>query len=1188
MSGIARRLEVTRFLCAIDFLSFQLCRLVLPPFFPPASSQTEKSPSLTGLKGDEDTKKEFHAVSAVSLCLCGLCELKPPVNLTKTKLCKAWGAGACSRGAACDFAHGIDELRATPDYFKTTLCKFYNSNGRGGGCPLGSKCRHAHGVHELQQRGYHRTEREKEEMKREMCRKGKPVGYTHPYPTTAQQPLTPTSSQDNTMSTKPPWSSPTTVEAVGGGADGGGASGNATPGATLSGDLRRQSSNRGVGAGRESRDKERERERDRRPGGRARSPVSRDNAANSSKLARDRERDRERELRLERERGERGGGRWGERERGSSKWVGRDIDEFGFRTSSSRRVGGRVAEKERERESGKAVGPTADRTRVSSRRGGKHGASLEETALASSRDGGVAVKASAKPNEKEEKGKKAQMNGQGQPVTLCLPPLYTPKNLHTTTRTKKPRSFSLPRHFFQPSTAWKGKGGITSSSSVSTKRKDQDQKETMLQEEESRDHRNTSSPEAGASPAAAAAAAQRARSSPPSHGPRPPILDPFEDEDCKLLPPRPASASTHTRLGDSSKGSTSVSSVLPTNTTSTATSFCGLHSMVEKEKENQTGVTVCAEGEETSSAKEKGEGVDGGDSELQVLTDVPLRRAKSLSDFISLKQEKEREETDSEGAHENQDVAAPNEENPEEVPHPGRTIETALTASPGSPRIFQFPDLDAPVTPPRLMPSISLPFPVHGSPPTAGGLLSSNDRNLQRCHTVPMQDTGFQLSTPLLNWSGSQGEKAQQQQQQQQTSASVPMGTTNPIPLFAFPSLIPTPSHQNGPNAGVPPPLVTPTGSFHSPPHTKNTSSRTESGGAELLQFYSDPATAVSIGTSQGYVTGLVLTASGLLPTCDPLVPLGICLEHNRGEEDGTQPSVVAVADANHDMSACTGHKEPVVAVVSDNAPLKLLKVTSYMDTLGTTWFTQVPNALPVLQGMNPAETEATAKALAVEHARQLSLALSAAWGGSMLNMAVPPAASPQASSALVPPQPAGSPAAVPVQRHQEGGAGIPPPPPLNIAPGGGGLKASASPFVPGKSSLTVSTGDDQHEKRGGGEGADETHTPNSGTDLPSEKGDEKTEEDQNDQEASSVSVSAAREREGSLSMTRCLLSTSLSISGGMGGSSGSSSQGRGTPETSSSPARQKTPSPPVQEHKSSSDGNIADPVPAATVEGAR
>lgn len=108
---------------------------------------------------------------------------RPPVTpLYKTRLCNYHVRGACTKGAACHFAHGIEDLRTSPDFertsvcptmlrlgrcdklrcryahsadelrsapglLKTKLCRFY-LNGQ---CVVGSACRFAHTVDELEQ-----------------------------------------------------------------------------------------------------------------------------------------------------------------------------------------------------------------------------------------------------------------------------------------------------------------------------------------------------------------------------------------------------------------------------------------------------------------------------------------------------------------------------------------------------------------------------------------------------------------------------------------------------------------------------------------------------------------------------------------------------------------------------------------------------------------------------------------------------------------------------------------------------------------------------------------------------------------------------------------------------------------------------------------------------------------------------
>lgn len=69
----------------------------------------------------------------------------------KTRLCKFYVAtGHCRRGSACTFAHGEEEMHASPDLFKTQLCLDYL---RAGSCRLGPSCRFAHGEADLRRMG---------------------------------------------------------------------------------------------------------------------------------------------------------------------------------------------------------------------------------------------------------------------------------------------------------------------------------------------------------------------------------------------------------------------------------------------------------------------------------------------------------------------------------------------------------------------------------------------------------------------------------------------------------------------------------------------------------------------------------------------------------------------------------------------------------------------------------------------------------------------------------------------------------------------------------------------------------------------------------------------------------------------------------------------------------------------------
>eukprot|EP00392_Amoebophrya_sp_AT5.2_P011978 g12072.t1 len=67
-------------------------------------------------------------------------------DLQKTKLCEELlETGRCRKGDRCTYAHSKAELRATAGFLKTKLCKFYQE----GHCVLGANCRYAHEAEEL-------------------------------------------------------------------------------------------------------------------------------------------------------------------------------------------------------------------------------------------------------------------------------------------------------------------------------------------------------------------------------------------------------------------------------------------------------------------------------------------------------------------------------------------------------------------------------------------------------------------------------------------------------------------------------------------------------------------------------------------------------------------------------------------------------------------------------------------------------------------------------------------------------------------------------------------------------------------------------------------------------------------------------------------------------------------------------
>ncbi|CUV06558.1 unnamed protein product [Cryptosporidium hominis] len=72
-------------------------------------------------------------------------ELRPSVDLTRTKLCEVQLKEGICRNPQCRYAHSRKELRATSDLFKTSLCVYWIK----GSCVVGDSCRYAHGIEEL-------------------------------------------------------------------------------------------------------------------------------------------------------------------------------------------------------------------------------------------------------------------------------------------------------------------------------------------------------------------------------------------------------------------------------------------------------------------------------------------------------------------------------------------------------------------------------------------------------------------------------------------------------------------------------------------------------------------------------------------------------------------------------------------------------------------------------------------------------------------------------------------------------------------------------------------------------------------------------------------------------------------------------------------------------------------------------
>lgn len=69
--------------------------------------------------------------------------------LGKTRMCRFYGNGSCTRGDACNFAHRPSDLQIRPDLQKTHLCMAFQRCGR---CRDGPACRYAHGEQELRRR----------------------------------------------------------------------------------------------------------------------------------------------------------------------------------------------------------------------------------------------------------------------------------------------------------------------------------------------------------------------------------------------------------------------------------------------------------------------------------------------------------------------------------------------------------------------------------------------------------------------------------------------------------------------------------------------------------------------------------------------------------------------------------------------------------------------------------------------------------------------------------------------------------------------------------------------------------------------------------------------------------------------------------------------------------------------------
>jgi hypothetical protein len=66
----------------------------------------------------------------------------PELSLQKTKMCKFFLKGTCTKGLGCNFAHDSKSLKNRPSLFRTSLCMAFE---RSGSCKLGENCKYAQG-----------------------------------------------------------------------------------------------------------------------------------------------------------------------------------------------------------------------------------------------------------------------------------------------------------------------------------------------------------------------------------------------------------------------------------------------------------------------------------------------------------------------------------------------------------------------------------------------------------------------------------------------------------------------------------------------------------------------------------------------------------------------------------------------------------------------------------------------------------------------------------------------------------------------------------------------------------------------------------------------------------------------------------------------------------------------------------
>lgn len=104
------------------------------------------SPSAVSDMPSPSTGAKSHKVGPMThISLSNPKTAKAAQAFKKTKLCKFYLAGGCTRGTQCAFAHSETDLRATPDLYRTQMCQRLAEKGA---CD-DPNCRYAHRRSEL-------------------------------------------------------------------------------------------------------------------------------------------------------------------------------------------------------------------------------------------------------------------------------------------------------------------------------------------------------------------------------------------------------------------------------------------------------------------------------------------------------------------------------------------------------------------------------------------------------------------------------------------------------------------------------------------------------------------------------------------------------------------------------------------------------------------------------------------------------------------------------------------------------------------------------------------------------------------------------------------------------------------------------------------------------------------------------